>query len=152
MDMTPTSSKEASKIEAIIEKWTVPIGNLFVSLFHRIALFGIGAATVWSAAVAFMGMFSKGVASIEDLLLLFIYLEIGAMVGIYFKTNHMPVRFLIYVAITAVTRLIIDLVNTKHEADMPILLMGLTILILAIANAVVRYASFKFPSKSGASE
>jgi len=152
MNIPPTSSKEASKIEATVEKWTVPIGNLFVSLFHRIALFGIGAATVWSAAVAFVGMISKGAASIEDLLLLFIYLEIGAMVGIYFKTNHMPVRFLIYVAITAVTRLIIDLVNTKHEADMPILLMGLTILILAIANAVVRYASFKFPSKSGTSE
>ena len=150
--MTPTSPKDANKIEAIVEKWTVPVGNLFVSLFHRIALFGIGAATVWSAAVAFMGMVGKGVASIEDLLLLFIYLEIGAMVGIYFKTNHMPVRFLIYVAITAVTRLIIDLVNTKHEADMAILLMGLTILILAIANAIVRYASFKFPSRSGESE
>jgi phosphate starvation-inducible membrane PsiE len=99
-----------------------------------------------------MGMMDKGSASIEDLLLLFIYLEIGAMVGIYFKTNHMPVRFLIYVAITAVTRLIIDLVNTKHEADMAILLMGLTILILALANAVVRYASFKFPSKAGDNE
>ena len=152
MDMTPTSPKDASKLEATIEKWTVPIGNLFVSLFHRIALFGIGAATVWSSVVAFLGMVSKGAASIEDLLLLFIYLEIGAMVGIYFKTNHMPVRFLIYVAITAVTRLIIDLVNTKHEADMAILLMGLTILILAIANAIVRYASFKFPSRTGESE
>jgi hypothetical protein len=147
---TPTGTpKEASKIEAIVERWTVPIGNLFVSLFHRIALFGIGGATVWSAGVAFVGMISKGSASIEDLLLLFIYLEIGAMVGIYFKTNHMPVRFLIYVAITAVTRLIIDLVNTKHEADMAILLMGLTILILAVANAVVRYASFKYPSRTG---
>jgi phosphate starvation-inducible membrane PsiE len=152
MNMTPNSPKDASKIEAIVEKWTVPIGNLFVSLFHRIALFGIGAATVWSAVVAFMGMVNKGSASIEDLLLLFIYLEIGAMVGIYFKTNHMPVRFLIYVAITAVTRLIIDLVNTKHEADMAILLMGLTILILALANAVVRYASHKFPSRSGDNE
>ena len=150
--MTPNSSKDASKIESAVEKWTVPIGNLFVSLFHRIALFGIGGATVWSAAVAFLEMVNKGSASIEDLLLLFIYLEIGAMVGIYFKTNHMPVRFLIYVAITAVTRLIIDLVNTKHEADMPILLMGLTILILALANAVVRYASFKYPSRSGESE
>jgi len=147
---TPTGTpKDASKIEAIVERWTVPIGNLFVSLFHRIALFGIGGATVWSAGVAFVGMISKGSASIEDLLLLFIYLEIGAMVGIYFKTNHMPVRFLIYVAITAVTRLIIDLVNTKHEADMAILLMGLTILILAVANAVVRYASFKYPSRTG---
>jgi hypothetical protein len=152
MTLPSTSPKDASKIEAIVEKWTVPIGNLFVSLFHRIALFGIGGATVWSAAVAFMEMMSKGSASIEDLLLLFIYLEIGAMVGIYFKTNHMPVRFLIYVAITAVTRLIIDLVNTKHEADMAILLMGLTILILAIANAVVRYASYKYPSKTGQSE
>ena len=121
MSMTPNSPKDASKLEETVERWTVPIGNLFVSLFHRIALFGIGAATVWSAAVAFMGMMGKGSASIEDLLLLFIYLKIGAMVGIYFKTNHMPVRFLIYVAITAVTRLIIDLVNTKHEADLPIL-------------------------------
>ena len=150
--MSTNTPKEASKLEATIEKWTVPVGNLFVSLFHRIALFGIGAATVWSAAVAFLGMMHKGSASIEDLLLLFIYLEIGAMVGIYFKTNHMPVRFLIYVAITAVTRLIIDLVNTKHEADLAILFMGLTILILAIANAVVRYASFKYPSKAGDNE
>jgi phosphate starvation-inducible membrane PsiE len=150
--MTTSSPKDASKLEKIIEKWTVPIGNLFVSLFHRIALFGIGGATVWSAGATFLEMMRKGSASIEDLLLLFIYLEIGAMVGIYFKTNHMPVRFLIYVAITAVTRLIIDLVNTKHEADMSILLMGSTILILAIANAVVRYASFKYPSKSGDNE
>ena len=66
--MTPNSPKDASKLEATVEKWTVPLGNLFVSLFHRIALFGIGAATVWSAAVAFMGMMSKGSASIEDLL------------------------------------------------------------------------------------
>ena len=152
MSMTPTSPKEATNIEKTIERWTVPFGNLFVSLFHRIALFGIGAATVWSAAVAFLEMVSKGSASIEDLLLLFIYLEIGAMVGIYFKTNHMPVRFLIYVAITAVTRLIIDLVNTKHEADMAILFMGITILILALANAIVRYASYKYPSRTGDNE
>ena len=150
--MTPRLPKDASKLEDALERLTVPIGNLFVSLFHRIALFGIGAATVWSAAVAFIGMANKGSASIEDLLLLFIYLEIGAMVGIYFKTNHMPVRFLIYVAITAVTRFIIDLVNTRHEADMAILFMGLTILILALANAIVRYASFKYPSKSGDSD
>lgn len=93
MNLSPRLPKDASKLEDILERWTVPIGNLFVSLFHRIALFGIGAATVWSAIVAFMEMVSKGSASIEDLLLLFIYLEIGAMVGIYFKTNHMPVRF-----------------------------------------------------------
>ncbi|MFC1357094.1 MAG: hypothetical protein G8D58_10720 [gamma proteobacterium symbiont of Phacoides pectinatus] len=42
----------------------------------------------------------------KDVLLLFIYLELGAMVGIYFKTKRLPVRFLIYIAITALTRLL----------------------------------------------
>ncbi|MFZ9351318.1 MAG: phosphate-starvation-inducible protein PsiE [Polynucleobacter sp.] len=145
--MSDNNQKEIKNIEHRIESWLIPTGNLFVSLFHRIALFAIGAATVWAAGMSFFEMMQKPYASVQDLLLLFIYLEIGAMVGIYFKTNHMPVRFLIYIAITAVTRLIIDLVGTKHEADMGILLMGLTILVLALANALVRYASNKFPSK-----
>jgi phosphate starvation-inducible membrane PsiE len=145
--MNDNNPKEIKNIEYRIESWLIPTGNLFVSLFHRIALFAIGAATVWAAGMSFFEMMQKPYASVQDLLLLFIYLEIGAMVGIYFKTNHMPVRFLIYIAITAVTRLIIDLVGTKHEADMGILLMGLTILVLALANALVRYASNKFPSK-----
>ncbi|MBU6322805.1 MAG: hypothetical protein RL727_339 [Pseudomonadota bacterium] len=145
--MSDNNQKDIKNIEHRIESWLIPTGNLFVSLFHRIALFAIGAATVWAAGMSFFEMMQKPYASVQDLLLLFIYLEIGAMVGIYFKTNHMPVRFLIYIAITAVTRLIIDLVGTKHEADMGILLMGLTILVLALANALVRYASNKFPSK-----
>lgn len=145
--MNDNNQNDIKNIEHRIESWLIPTGNLFVSLFHRIALFAIGAATVWAAGMSFFEMMQKPYASVQDLLLLFIYLEIGAMVGIYFKTNHMPVRFLIYIAITAVTRLIIDLVGTKHEADMGILLMGLTILVLALANALVRYASNKFPSK-----
>jgi phosphate starvation-inducible membrane PsiE len=148
MSTQNTNEETKTKILGHIENWTDLIGNLFVALFHRVTLFGIGAATVWSSAETFHMIFQKGTATIQDLLLLFIYLEIGAMVGIYFKTNHMPVRFLIYVAITAVTRLIIDLVN-KHEANMEILLLGTTILILALANALVRYASNKFPSNTG---
>lgn len=36
MNMTPTSPKDATKIENAIEKWTAPVGNLFVSLSsHR---------------------------------------------------------------------------------------------------------------------
>jgi phosphate starvation-inducible membrane PsiE len=138
-------TKEYRTIAIRMEKWADFAGNLLVSIFHRLTLFGIGAVTVWSSIATFRQMAEKESASIQDLLLLFIYLEIGAMVGIYFRTNHMPVRFLIYVAITAVTRLIIDLVN-KHETNTEILLLGVTILILALANALVRYASFKFPS------
>ena len=58
------------------------VGNLLVDGFHYLALFAIGGAIVWSAAFAFVEMVSKGHASIEDILILFIYLELGAMVGI----------------------------------------------------------------------
>jgi len=144
--MSNQEQKNPDVVERM-EKYLIPAGNFMVSIFHHIALFVIGLATVWSASFAVLDMFKKSHASIEDLLLLFIYLEIGAMVGIYFKTNHMPVRFLIYLAITAVTRLIIDIVNVKHEATLEVMFLGGAILILALANLVVRYASYKFPSK-----
>ena len=89
----------------------------------------------------------KGHASIDDILLLFIYLELGAMVGIYFKTNHMPVRFLIYVAMTALTRLLIADVQAHHRPDIGLVLVSGGILLLALATLVIRYGSFKFPAR-----
>ena len=124
------------------------VGNNLVSIFHYIALFVIGAMTVWSASYAVIVMFFQHYATIQDILLLFIYLEIGAMVGIYFKTNHMPVRFLIYIGITALTRHLIDLVADGKDHMEEILYMSITTLILSLCVLVVRYASSKFPSSS----
>ena len=122
------------------------VGNLLVDGFHYLALFAIGAAIVWSAVVAFIQMSEQGSASIHDILLLFIYLELGAMVGIYFKTNHMPTRFLIYVGITALVRMLLDDIQLDHEPDMSILYISGSILLLALANLVIRYGSNKYPS------
>lgn len=122
------------------------IGNLLVDLFNYVALFAIGGAIVWSAVMAFIHMALQGGASIHDILLLFIYLELGAMVGIYFKTQHMPVRFLIYVAITALVRMLIDDIQEDHEATLEIIYISVSILLLALANLVVRYSSNRFPS------
>ena len=122
------------------------VGKLLADGFHYLALFAIGGAIVWSAGVAFIDMAGKGHASIDDILLLFIYLELGAMVGIYFKTNHMPVRFLIYVAMTALTRMLISDVQAHHRPDMGIVLISGAILLLAVATLVVRFGSFKYPS------
>ncbi|QEY64753.1 phosphate-starvation-inducible protein PsiE [Metapseudomonas lalkuanensis] len=122
------------------------LGNLLVESFHYLALFAIGGITAWAAVVAFLGMVDKGHATVDDILLLFIYLELGAMVGIYFKTNHMPVRFLIYVAITALTRLLISDVSHHHRPDLGAVFVSGAILLLALAILVVRYASSRFPS------
>ncbi len=61
------------------------------------------------------------------------------------KTNHMPVRFLIYVAMTALTRLIAD-IQHNHTPDDGIILVSVALLLLALAILVVRFASARFPS------
>ena len=122
------------------------LGNLLSEGFHYIGLFAIGAITAWASVVAFLGMMEKGHITVDDILLLFIYLELGAMVGIYFKTNHMPVRFLIYVAITALTRLMISDISHHHSPNMGVVYVSGAILLLALAILVVRYASYQFPS------
>ncbi|MGD9542654.1 MAG: phosphate-starvation-inducible protein PsiE [Methylocystis sp.] len=127
-----------------------PIGYLLTEVFHLLGLFAIGGATVWAAAKAFLDMATKGHATIEDLLLLFIYLEIGSMVGIYFRTNHMPVRFLLYVGITALTRHMIGYVQMESVPDVGILILAGATLILSFAVLTIRYASARF--SSGASD
>jgi protein PsiE len=122
------------------------IGQLLVDAFHLLALFVIGATTVWSAAVAFIGMVAKGSASLADILLLFIYLEIGAMVGIYFKTTRLPVRYLIYIAITALGRVLIEIVGAEHQTGMDLLIVAGAILLLSFAVLVLRFGSHRFPS------
>lgn len=127
-------------------------GTMLVKAFHLLALFAIGAATVWSAVHAFLEMVEAGKASVPDILLLFIYLELGAMVGIYFKTNRMPVRFLIYVAITALTRLLIEVISKTHDANLTVIIITLAILLLGVAELVLRMGSVKFTIPEGPEE
>mgnify|MGYP001324590735 CR=1 FL=1 len=126
-----------------------PVGSLLTDGFHFLGLFAIGAATVWAAFQAFIGMVAKGHASIEDLLLLFIYLEIGSMVGVYFKTNSMPLRFVVYVAITALTRHLIGWVNHEAKPDVGVLILSGGILLLSLAVLIIRYASFHYGTSAG---
>ncbi len=139
-----TGVKNVNTFAGRVRAFGEAMGNLLVDTFHLLALFAIGGTIVWAAVLAFMGMVEGGGATIEDILLLFIFLELGAMVGIYFKTNHMPVRFLIYVAMTALTRLLIGTVNVEHVVDIRILIVSSAILILARAVLVVRYGSSRF--------
>ena len=141
------NQQKTTQIDNKLHRVTNPFGNLMVDLFHYVALFAIGGTIVWSAVHEFIVMSQQGAASIGDILLLFIYLELGAMVGIYFKTNHMPTRFLIYVGITVLTRMLIgDVEATHHKPGIEIIYITGSILLLAIANLIVRYGSNRFPS------
>ena len=106
------------------------IGNFLVDVFHYFALFVIGATVVWSAIYEYLHMMEKGYAALKDILLLFIYLELGAMIGIYFKTHRLPVQFLIFIAITALSRhLVIDVQQVSDSFHL--------YLLLSISGAIV---------------
>jgi phosphate starvation-inducible membrane PsiE len=124
-------------------------GILLVDGFHYMALFAIGASTVWSALAAFLDMIGKGRADLADILLLFIYVEIGAMVGIYFKTTELPVRYLIYIAMTALGRVLIEIGGAEHKTGEDLLIVAGAILVLSFAVLVLRFASRKTDSFDG---
>lgn len=136
------SEQLADKGEGIIKK----VGNYMVDGFQYLALFVIGATIVRSAVATYMEMIGNGAASVDDILLLFIFLELGAMVGIYFKTNRLPVQFLLYVAITVMTRSLASTLSVIDMSDQRLLAITGAILMLTIAVLVLRYASHKFPT------
>ena len=136
------------------KKLDIKANNFGNILVRSIPLFSIVCNRISNSMVSIFCIFRNGrknSASIEDILLLFIYLELGAVVGIYFKTNHMPVRFLIYVAITALTRMLLEYLNNWHNSDninfhYDILIICGGIVLLAISILVLRYSSFNYPS------
>ncbi|WP_455827220.1 phosphate-starvation-inducible protein PsiE [Pseudomonas graminis] len=128
------------------------LGNLVVEAFHYLALFGIALITIWAAVSAFIGMLGQEKVSVDDILLLFIYLELLAMSGIYFKTNHMPLRFLLYIGVTALIRLLISDVSHHNAPDLGIIYVCGGVLLLAFAILVVRFSSSRFPSVKDRSE
>ncbi len=123
------------------------LGDVFIEIFHVVGLFVIGGTIVWSAASEYLLIMQQesGFASLKDILLLFIYLELGAMTGIYFKTHRLPVIFLIFIAMTAITRfMVIDMKSLVTSDKFNLLIMVSSILILAIAAGVLRFSENKY--------
>ena len=124
------------------------IGSFLVDSFHYLALFAIGATVVWSAVHEYIDITAKGYADLKDILLLFIYLEFGAMIGCYFKSNKLPVQFLIFIAITALARhLVIDV--HKYVTELALFLyLAVTgaILLLSASLFIIAYAEKKYGS------
>ena len=122
------------------------LGSLLVDVFHNLALFVIGATVVWSAVYEYLDIMDKGYAALKDILLLFIYLELGAMIGIYFKTHRLPVQFLIFIAITALSRhLVIDVQHVSDSFHLYLLLViSGAIVLLSIALLILSFTARQY--------
>jgi protein PsiE len=102
---------------------------------ERVLLAIIGIATCIAAAQYLFSMYLAREILLADLFLLFIYVEIIGMVGVFYSTNRIPVTLPIIIAITALCRLII-----MQSKDMDALMLvgeATAILILSISAYIM---------------
>jgi len=114
-----------------------------LGMLEAVGLIIITLATLVAGVVEVRIMIDAGTVTLADLLLLFLYLEILAMVGVYFQSGQLPVRFPIYIAIVALSRyLVLDMKSLDVWK-----MVGVTasILLLAAAVLVIRYGHTRFP-------
>ena len=116
----------------------------FFSAAERILLVIISLLTMLAVALELAHFADSGRIRLADLLLLFIYLEVIGMAYAYYATHSVPVTLPVLIAITGITRLII--LQGKEAEPSKLLFEAGAVLLLAIALAILSWASQRFPS------
>jgi protein PsiE len=83
-------------------------------------------------------MLNNGMVKLEDVLLIFIFLEIMAMANVYFQRHAVPFTYPMFIAVTALSRLIV--LQGKNIAPENLLFEGGAILLVSAAILVVRFS------------
>ena len=104
---------------------------------EKILLGVIAVLTVIAVFQEIYSIYINGKVQLADLLLLFIYTEVLGMIGIFYVSNKIPITLPLFIAMTAIARLII----LQGKGMDPIILIyeAGAILIIALACLVIRY-------------
>lgn len=108
-----------------------------------LVLFLIALATIFAIGEEIMHMFTIRTVELADLLLLFIYLEVLAMVVNYIESGKLPIRMPLYIAIVALARYLI--LDMKGMDDWRILAISFSTILLASTVIVIRWGQLKMP-------
>ena len=121
-------------------------GSRVLTAVEILGLTVIAIATVVAGIQEVDKMITLREVTLADLLLLFIYLEVLTMVGIYLESGALPVRMPLYIAMVALARhLILDM---KDLTELEIVGTAVAILVLAAAVLLIRYGHLRFPYES----
>ncbi|CAH1522106.1 Protein PsiE [Vibrio owensii] len=118
----------------------------FLKVFHlleAVLLVAITLATVWAMVEEFVHIYVQKRVALDDILLMFIYLEVLAMVGQFVMNGKIPVRYPIYIAMMAIARYIT--LGMKELDSVMIVWLSLAAFILAAATLVIRVGHHYWP-------
>ena len=111
--------------------------KVIVKSIEKILLATIAVLTIIATVQEIIKIYEIGTVTLADLLLLFIYTEVLGMIGVFYASNRIPITLPIFIAMTAIARLII---LQGKDMDMTFLLYEAgAIFILTLAVLVLRY-------------
>ena len=113
-----------------------------IKIIEKSLLTIIAFLTVVATVQEIILIYNIGTINLADLLLLFIYTEVLGMIGVFYTSNRIPITLPLFIAMTAISRLII--LQGKGMDASTLLYEAGAILIIALACLAVRYR----PSRS----
>jgi len=108
----------------------------FVSFIEKAVIFVILVSTITAIIFEILKMINAQYVELADLLLLFIYVEVIGMVRVYMISNRVRMTYPLFIAITALSRLII-LQGKDSNPDLLLYEAG-AIVLVAIAVVILR--------------
>lgn len=114
-----------------------------IRLIEYVGLFVVLSATLLAAGGDLIHMFTAGRVGISDLLLLFMYLELIAMVEAYWRMGKLPVRMPLYIAMVGIARHL--MVDWSSQNPWLMVAGAGAIVLLALGVLIVRYGHQRFP-------
>ena len=108
-----------------------------ITIGEKTLLIAIAFLTAYAVVIEVIVILTERTVKLTDLLLLFIYAEVLGMIAAFYKFRKIPITVPIFIAITALCRLII--LQGKGINTVDLLYESGAVLLLAIAALVIRW-------------
>ena len=110
--------------------------NSVIRNIQLVAVIFILVGTVLAFGFEINEMYKASRVTLADLLLMFIYIEVIGMIGVFWESKTIRITYPLLIAITALARLII--LQDKDSASVNLIYQGAAILLLAVAVFILK--------------
>lgn len=111
--------------------------TIIIKYTEKFLLGLIAVLTLIATGQEILHIYSIGTVKLADLLLLFIYTEVLGMIGVFYASNRIPITLPLFIAMTALARLII--LQGKEMDPITLVYEAGAIAIIALACLIIRF-------------
>jgi len=122
------------KSQQRIDRWL----SIIFHYIEKLVLVVVGGLALIGIGQLIMGIGKHGEVRLEDLLMMFIFIEIMAMANVYFMRRAVPFTYPMFIAVTALSRLIV--LQGKNIDPQNLIYEGVAILMVSLAILIIRFS------------